>query len=142
MRFDDINIGARLRCDHLVEFLDQRAAFLVIHAFDRFGMIAENGLKLMLSLAGGLLQFILALVIAFFFYATGDVLAEHLERIIHRIAGERAPRLIEVTGATIRGTVYGILGTALVQGMLTAFGLWLSGVPRPLVGGATREVRK
>jgi predicted PurR-regulated permease PerM len=32
--------------------------------------------------------------------------------------------------------VYGILGTAIVQGVLTAFGLWLSGVPRPvLLGG-------
>ena len=36
----------------------------------------------------------------------------------------------------MRGVVYGILGTAIVQGILTAFGLWLSGVPRPvLLGG-------
>ncbi|MBV8916128.1 MAG: AI-2E family transporter [Acetobacteraceae bacterium] len=101
-----------------------------------FGMIAESGLKVMLNIASGLLQFILALVVAFFFYATGDTLADHLERIMHRIAGERAPRLIEVTGATVRGTVYGILGTAVVQGLLTTFGLWLSGVPRPLLLGA------
>ena len=36
--------------------------------------------------------------------------------LLHRIAGARAERLIAVTGATVRGTVYGILGTALVQG--------------------------
>ena len=101
-----------------------------------FGTLVESGLKFMLSIASGLLQFVLALVVAFFFYASGDVLAAHLARIIGRIAGERAPRLIEVTGATIRGTVYGILGTALVQGFLTAFGLWVSGVPRPLLLGA------
>ena len=101
-----------------------------------FGMIVENGLKIMLSVAGGLLQFLLALVVAFFFYASGDVLAGSLTRIVGRIAGERAPRLIAVTGATIRGTVYGILGTAVVQGFLTAFGLWLSGVPRPVLLGA------
>ena len=40
-----------------------------------FGMIAESGLKLLVSIAGGLLQFLLALVVAFFFYASGDVLA-------------------------------------------------------------------
>ena len=101
-----------------------------------FGMIVESGLKITLSIAGGVLQFLLALVVAFFFYATGDILAVHLARMIGRIAGERAPRLIEVTGATIRGTVYGILGTAVVQGFLTTFGLWISGVPRPLLLGA------
>jgi len=36
----------------------------------------------------------------------------------------------------VRGVVYGILLTAIVQGMLTAFGLWLSGVPRPVLLGA------
>jgi predicted PurR-regulated permease PerM len=35
----------------------------------------------------------------------------------------------------VRGVVYGILGTAIVQGILTAFGLWLSGVPRPALFG-------
>ena len=55
---------------------------------------------------------------------------------LHRVAGVQAERLIAVTGATVRGVVYGILGTAVVQGILTAFGLWLSGVPRPvLLGG-------
>ena len=36
----------------------------------------------------------------------------------------------------MRGVVYGILGTAIVQGMLTAFGLWIAGVPRPVLLGA------
>ena len=47
----------------------------------------------------------------------------------------RADRLIAITGATVRGVVYGILGTAVVQGILTAFGLWVSGVPRPVLLG-------
>lgn len=123
----------------IADYWDQWAADLsgVVDLFKPyFGMIAESGLKVMLNLASGLLQFILALVVAFFFYASGDVLADHLGRIVHRIAGDRAQRLIEVTGATVRGTVYGILGTALVQGLLTMFGLWISGVPRPLLLGA------
>ncbi len=101
-----------------------------------FGMIAENGLNVLLGIAGGLLQFVIALLVAFFFWASGDSLAIHLNRIVHRIAGAHAARLVEVTGLTVRGTVYGILGTAIVQGLLTTFGLWLSGVPRPLLLGA------
>ena len=100
-----------------------------------FGMIAENGLNLLLGIAGGLAQFLIALLVSFFFWAGGDQLAVQLNRIAFRIAGAHAARLIAVTGATVRGTVYGILGTAIVQGLLTSFGLWLSGVPRPLLLG-------
>ena len=81
-------------------------------------------------------MFLLALFIAFFFYVYGEPIADRLRLILHRIAGVQADRLITVTGATVRGVVYGILGTAIVQGLLTAFGLWISGVPRPvLLGG-------
>ena len=100
-----------------------------------FGMMAEQGLGLLLGIAGGVAQFLIALMVAFFFWAGGDALAVSLRRILNRIAGVHADRLIAVTGATVRGTVYGILGTAIVQGLLTSFGLWLSGVPRPLLLG-------
>ena len=110
----------------------------VMAAFFRpyFGMIAERGLSLLLGIAGGVLQFGLALFIGFFFWMYGDRLSIYLTAILHRIAGGYAARLIVVTGQCVRGTVYGLLGTAIVQGMLTTFGLWLSGVPRPVLLGA------
>jgi predicted PurR-regulated permease PerM len=101
-----------------------------------FGIIAEGGFNLLLGIAHGVLLFVLALFIAFFFYIYGEPIAARLEYILRRIAGDRADRLIVVTGATVRGTVYGILGTAVVQGILTAFGLWVSGVPRAVLLGA------
>ena len=101
-----------------------------------FGAAAEMGLTMLLGLANGILSFLLALIVAFFLYASGDRLAVILTATVNRIAGPRAPALIAVTGATVRGVVYGILGTAIVQGLLTAFGLWLSGVPRPALLGA------
>jgi predicted PurR-regulated permease PerM len=101
-----------------------------------FGIVLEGGLGLLLGLANGVLLFVLALFIAFFFYLYGEPIAARLRVILARIAGARAERLIDVTGATVRGVVYGILLTAIVQGVLTAFGLWLSGVPRPVLLGA------
>ena len=101
-----------------------------------FGIVLEGGLGLLLGLANGVLLFVLALFIAFFFYLYGEPIAARLRVILQRIAGARAERLIDVTGATVRGVVYGILLTAIVQGILTAFGLWLSGVPRPVLLGA------
>jgi predicted PurR-regulated permease PerM len=101
-----------------------------------FGIVLEGGLGLLLGLANGVLLFVLSLFIAFFFYLYGEPIAERLRVILQRIAGARAERLIAVTGATVRGVVFGILLTAVVQGILTAFGLWLSGVPRPVLLGA------
>ena len=100
-----------------------------------FGIIVESGISVLLGIAGGVLQVLLALLIAYFFWLSGDALAVTLTSILRRVAGARAERLIEVTGNTVRGTVYGILGTAVIQGMLTAFGLWLTGVPRPVLLG-------
>ncbi len=101
-----------------------------------FGMIAESGLSLLLSIAGGVLQFALALFIGFFFWLYGGTLAGYARALLHRIAGSYADRLIVVTGKVVRGTVYGILGTAIVQGMLATFGLFVAGVPRPVLLGA------
>jgi predicted PurR-regulated permease PerM len=100
-----------------------------------FGIVIEKGLGVLLGFANGVLLFLLALFIAFFFYVYGDPLADRLVVMMRRIAGPQADRLITVTGATVRGVVYGILGTAIVQGILTTFGLFVAGVPRPLLLG-------
>lgn len=100
-----------------------------------FGLAAQTSLSLLLGLANGILSFVLALIVAFFFFASGERLAGVIAALLRRIAAERAPRLIDVTGATIRGVVYGILGTAVIQGILTTLGLWGVGIPRPLLLG-------
>jgi predicted PurR-regulated permease PerM len=101
-----------------------------------FGIVLEGGLSLLLGIANGVLMFLLALFVAFFFYVYGEPIAARMRLLLHRIAGIQADRLIMVTGATVRGVVYGILGTAVVQGILTAIGLWISGVPRPVLLGS------
>jgi predicted PurR-regulated permease PerM len=105
-----------------------------------FGIVLENGLHVLLSIAGGVLMFLLALFAAFFIYVYGEVMAARLKLLLYRIAGERAERLILVTGNTVRGVVYGILGTAIVQGVLTAIGLGLAGVPRAMLLGGVAGV--
>jgi predicted PurR-regulated permease PerM len=100
------------------------------------GLLVEGSFGLLLGLARGVLLFVLALFIAFFFYIYGEPIAGRLKDLLRRIAGKRADRMIQLVGATVRGVVYGILGTAVVQGILTAFGLWLSAVPYAVELGA------
>lgn len=99
------------------------------------GTVLESGLAIVLRVANGVLMFMLALFIAFFMYVHGDPIAERMRAMLQRIAGDQADRLLTVTGATMRGVVYGVLGTAIVQGILTALGLWFCGVPRAMLLG-------
>ena len=99
------------------------------------GVILEDGLHVVLGIANGVVMFVVALFVAFFLYLYAEPVAERSRMLLRRISGPRADQLIEVTGATVRGVVYGIVGTAVVQGILTAFGLWISGVPQPMLLG-------
>ena len=56
-------------------------------------------------------------------------MAEQLGVITERIAGERGRRLLTLGGSTVRGVVYGILGTALVQAVMAGIGYMIAGVP-------------
>jgi predicted PurR-regulated permease PerM len=60
--------------------------------------------------------------------------------LLRRLAGERADRLWDLSANVTTGVVYGLLGTAVAQGFLTALGLWISGVPRPVLLGVIAGV--
>lgn len=83
----------------------------------------------------GILQLSLSLLTAFFFYRDGPAILGTLEAIGTKLAGTRAGRIIRTAGGTINGVVRGVLGTAFVQAILMAVGLWLAGVPGALVLG-------
>jgi predicted PurR-regulated permease PerM len=90
------------------------------------------------ALVHGILQLTLSIIIAFFVYCDGEAMTRRLLATVVRIFGERGRRLLNVAGGTTRGVVYGILGTALLQGILAAVGFALAGVPAaPLLGLAT-----
>lgn len=77
----------------------------------------------------GLLELMLSIVLATFFYVGGEVALAWLQGGIRRIANARGPHLLQLAGGTVKGVVYGILGTALVQAVLAGLGYWMAGVP-------------
>lgn len=91
-----------------------------------------------LSVLQGLGLLVLSVLFAGFFYLSGERLGTALAAGMQRIAGERAASLLSLIGGTVKGVVYGILGTALVQAALCWVGYWLSGLPSAgLLGVAT-----
>jgi predicted PurR-regulated permease PerM len=90
------------------------------------------------TVAGALLQLALSILIAFFFFRDGDEIVGRLRTGIARIAGDHGGHLASVAVATVRGVVLGILGTALVQGVLAGIGFWIAGIKAaPLLGFVT-----
>jgi predicted PurR-regulated permease PerM len=86
-------------------------------------------LKVGLMLGSGLLDLALSILVTFFFLRNGLAMAERLRASVGRIAGDRGRHLLEVAGNTVRGVVYGILGTALVQAVMAGIGFLIAGVP-------------
>ncbi|MBI4695784.1 MAG: AI-2E family transporter [Gammaproteobacteria bacterium] len=82
-----------------------------------------------------LLQLLLSVFAAYYIYRDGLDLSRRLNAAMERIAGKRAYHLLTLTGATIRGVVYGVLGTALMQGTIASFGFLVAGVPGPMLLG-------
>ena len=80
-------------------------------------------------LGRGSLELGLSVFIAFFVFRRGDELAQGLQQSLTRLIGSRARQFIDVAGGTIQGVDYGILGTALVQGLLAGFGFLIVSVP-------------
>ena len=102
----------------------------------------EPAKKVLLSggtlVLSGVLQLMLSVLIAFFFFRDGDAVIGRAHGAIERLGGERGHRLATVATATVRGVVIGILGTALAQGVLMAIGLSLAGIKAaPLLGLVT-----
>lgn len=87
------------------------------------------------ALGNGVLQLSLSLFILFFLYRDGVALALRLNTGLARLGGERARNLLQLAGNTVNGVVYGILGTAIAQGILAGIGFLIAGVPGALLLG-------
>jgi predicted PurR-regulated permease PerM len=81
------------------------------------------------ALAKGVIQIIFSLLMVFFFYRNGETAVDRLVSTINRIGGAQGTHLPEVAGTTMRAVVYGVLGTALVQGVMAGAGFMIAGVP-------------
>lgn len=82
-----------------------------------------------LGVLKGMFQIALSVMLTFFILRDGQAIGARIAVGAERIAGARGQNLIKVAGSTVRGVVYGIIGTAVAQGLLAGLGLGLAGVP-------------
>jgi predicted PurR-regulated permease PerM len=82
-----------------------------------------------LAVGQGVTQVLLSGFLAFFLLRDAPVLSQRLSVAVDRLAGGRGQHLIKVAGDTVRGVIYGILGTAIAQALVAGLGFWIAGVP-------------
>jgi predicted PurR-regulated permease PerM len=120
-------VGQRMTETWQASMADNARFFALLKRFlepARTGLLALGA-----ALAGGLIHLALSLFICFFWFRNGMKTAERLNAGLIRIGGERAEFLLNLAGSTVRGVVYGVLGTALIQAVLAGIGFLIVGVP-------------
>jgi predicted PurR-regulated permease PerM len=77
----------------------------------------------------GLLQFTLSIIIAGILMANAKGGGNFIRELFVSLAGERGNDFADISNVTIRNVVKGILGVAIIQGLLAGAGFMVAGVP-------------
>ena len=80
-------------------------------------------------LGAGVAQVSLAAFVSFFLYRDGAAILGAIGVAMNRIIGEGAAKVSHIVASTVRGVMYGLLGTALAQALVAALGFAIAGVP-------------
>ena len=103
-------------------------------ALEKFKPQVEATGKWLLSAAagvgGGVLMFVISIIIAGAFLVYGRSGSQAMESIAGRVMGKKGGKeFVDLAGATIRSVAQGVLGVALIQSILAGIGLLVMGVP-------------
>ena len=81
------------------------------------------------TLGGITLNILLTLVTVVVFFTYGEALANWTLRLARRVGGARGAESAVLAGHAVRAIGVGVVVTALVQAVLSGFGLWMAGIP-------------
>lgn len=100
--------------------------------------LADPAKTMLVAMGGaigeGLVQILIALFVAFFFYRDGDHVRRLLLEGMARLAGEEHGNVLAATAqSAVKGVVYGLLGTAFAQAAVALVGFLIAGVPGAVV---------
>jgi predicted PurR-regulated permease PerM len=104
---------------------------------DALGLTDVASLKVLAGNVGRIAaKFGLAVFALFFLYRHGDSVLSQFRGVATRWLGEAARGYIQAVGVTVRAVVFGIVLTALAQGVLAGLGYWVAGISAPALWGA------
>ncbi len=97
--------------------------------------LADETLSMIGNIGYSVFKFGFTMLTAFFLYVDGESLLQQVRRLLLRLLGSRAGKYLDAIGNTTRAVLYGLVLTALVQGLLAGLGYWLAGLRAPALLG-------
>ncbi len=97
------------------------------------GTITQQSVTVLLAVLSGLAELLLAILLAFFFYRDGPAMAHRVTALMAKLGGATGIRMLQLAADVTRGVVWGLVGTAVAQGVLSGIGLAMAGVPQPVL---------
>jgi predicted PurR-regulated permease PerM len=82
----------------------------------------------------------LTLLTVFFFFRDGETIAEQADHVVEGFFGDRLNPYVVTAGKMTRAVVYGLLITAITQGVLAGVGYWVVGLAAPVLLGALTAI--
>ncbi len=81
------------------------------------------------GLGGSLIMFIIAIIIAGVFLTNAEGGHNIALKLFKKLTGNRAEELLQLSIATIRSVMQGVIGVAVIQAILVGIGFFAAGVP-------------
>lgn len=88
-----------------------------------------------LAVLHGLIMAGVTVFTLFFCYKDGTAILAWFHAILSRMAGARAGMIAETIDLTVKGVLYGMMGTAIAQALMAWIGFLVAGVPLSLLWG-------
>lgn len=127
-----------------IPFLGEELRFVFDQFEDLQGLVRQYVLPQVTGASGKFLgvlegagfvaaKWFFTLFLMFFFYRDGGVLVEEVRQGLRHGLGERADAYLATAVLTTKAVVYGIVMTAIVQGVFAGLGYWGVGLPAPVL---------
>lgn len=97
---------------------------------------ADDVLNILGGVGRNAAKFGLALIAVFFLYRDGESVLRQTRQVLHRFLGARIDGYLSAAGGMTKAVVWGLVATAVGQGIVAGLGYWWAGLPAPLLLGA------
>lgn len=96
--------------------------------------VYNNSFSLIIYIPTKIVQFFIMIFLIFFLFIDKDKVLLYVKRIIPLNKAQQKKMLTQIKG-TVYGVVHGQIIIALIQGLIGGIGLWLFGIPSPMLLG-------